>query len=222
MPNSIIFDLDDTLYKEIDYVKSGFNCVATYVSNTSQLLKDDLLESLLSFFDSGENAFAKLIEAYNLSCSIDDMLKQYRSHIPIINFDDKTKSILEILKSRNEFNGLLTDGRSIQQRNKIQSLGLDDYFSDIVISEEFGSEKPAIENYLYFMDKSNKNNTKYYYIGDNPSKDFISANKLGWITICLKDNGQNIHKQNFSLRKEFIPDHIINNIEDILEIIDEK
>ena len=117
---------------------------------------------------------------------------------------------------------MLTDGRSIQQRNKIQSLGLDDYFSDIVISEEFGSEKPAMENYLYFMDKSNKNNTKYYYIGDNPPKDFISANKLGWITICLKDNGQNIHKQNFSLRKEFIPDHIINNIEDILEIIDEK
>ena len=222
MHNAVIFDLDDTLYKEIDYVISGFKAVASYVEDETKLVKQDVYDMMLSNYYLGENAFSKLIEAYNLSCSIDDMLKQYRSHIPVINIDVKTKSILEILKSRNELNGLLTNGRSIQQRNKIQSLGLDDYFSDIVISEEFGSEKPAIENYLYFMDKSNKNNTKYYYIGDNPSKDFISANKLGWITICLRDNGQNIHKQNFSLRKEFIPDHIINNIENILEIIDEK
>ena len=26
-------------------------------------------------------------------------------------------------------------------------------------------------------------------------KDFIAPNKLGWTTVCLLDNGMNIHKQ---------------------------
>ena len=145
----------------------------------------------------------------------------YRLHTPSIKIDINTKNILTIIKERDELRGLMTDGRSIQQRNKIKSLGLEQYFSDILISEEFGSEKPNIANYSYFMNDGDSSKIKYFYVGDNPQKDFKSANKLGWVTICLKDNGQNIHKQNFILEKEYLPMHIIDNIEQLLAIIDE-
>ena len=127
-----------------------------------------------------------------------------------------------IVKNNNELEGLLTDGRSMQQRNKINALGLNVYFNNIVVSEEFGSEKPCLDNYLHFMKDSTQNNSNYFYIGDNPEKDFYSANKLGWVSICLKDNGQNIHKQNFLLDKDFLPTHVIDNILEILPIINEK
>lgn len=93
--------------------------------------------------------------------------------------------------------GLITDGRSVQQRNKIEVLGLKRWIDeeDIVISEEFGSEKPALENYAYFMKRYLKCHD-FTYVGDNLKKDFIAPNSLGWMTVCLKDDGRNIHKQN--------------------------
>tara|TARA_B110000438_G_scaffold135389_1_gene130916 strand:+ start:2617 stop:3285 length:669 start_codon:yes stop_codon:yes gene_type:complete len=221
MHNAIIFDLDDTLYKEIYYVRSGFNAVSIYVAEKTSLNHNNLLENLMLNYNSDMNPFLSLIEKYSLNITIQKMKNIYRSHFPSIQLDKNTKEILTILKKRKELRGLLTDGRLLQQRNKIESLGLGQYFNDILISDEFGSEKPSIKNYSYFMDMGKGIELKYYYIGDNPNKDFISANKLGWITICLRDNGQNIHDQNFTLEKEYLPKHIIDNIEDVLDIINE-
>jgi putative hydrolase of the HAD superfamily len=36
---------------------------------------------------------------------------------------------------------------------------------------------------------------RYVYVGDNPAKDFIAPNQLGWITIGLRGNSRNIHTQ---------------------------
>lgn len=92
--------------------------------------------------------------------------------------------------------GLITDGRSVQQRNKIEALGLLRWIdeNDTIISEEFGSEKPTTENYLYLM-KRYPDCHDFTYVGDNVKKDFIAPNALGWNSICLRDDGRNIHKQ---------------------------
>jgi len=112
----------------------------------------------------------------------------------------------------------LTDGRSVQQRNKIEALNLNQWFTEIVISEEFGSEKPNINNYTHFENTFGHGN--YYYIADNLSKDFISPNKLNWTTICLKDSGQNIHKQNAEILDDiYLPKHTISSFKRILDII---
>ena len=219
MSNSVIFDLDDTLYKEIDYVKSGFMAVSSFISDETKIITQDLYDMLISNYSLDKNTFLKLINFYNLNISLEDIVDCYRSHLPSINLDINTKKVLESLKNKNQLKGLLTDGRSIQQRNKIKALNLDIYFNDIVISQEFGSGKLSVENYLHF---SGRNDSNYFYIGDNTEKDFFWANKLGWKTICLKDNGQNIHRQNFELASEYLPDHIVNNILEITSIINEK
>ena len=56
----------------------------------------------------------------------------------------------------------------------------------------------------------------YVYIGDNPHKDFITPNKLGWTTICLLDRGQNIHKQNFINSLELNPHFFIKSFDEII------
>ncbi len=45
MINTVIFDLDDTLYDEIDYCKSGFAAVADFLHNANPFV------SKQSFFD---------------------------------------------------------------------------------------------------------------------------------------------------------------------------
>jgi putative hydrolase of the HAD superfamily len=56
------------------------------------------------------------------------------------------RALLTELKSSGHVLGLLTDGRSRTQRNKIRALGVEKWIDEIVISEEFGSAKPNERN----------------------------------------------------------------------------
>jgi len=222
MRKTIVFDLDDTLYKEIDYVFSGFSIVADFISKNIDEEKSSILTKLKSWYQKNQNPFENLISQYGLEYSLSEILDVYRNHVPDIVVDEETLKTLDKIRRNNVSIGLITDGRSVQQRNKIKSLGLEKFIDRKIISEEFGSEKPAIANYTYFMDENDLKNTIYFYVGDNIEKDFISPNKLGWTTICLKDNGQNIHKQNFKVEEEYLPKHIVTNILEIIPIINEK
>ncbi len=86
----------------------------------------------------------------------------------------------------------------------------------VIISEEFGTAKPCKKNYEVFVDENIKD---YFYIADNVSKDFIAPNQLGWTTICLLDKGQNIHKQNFNIQKDYLPKYIISELKELVEYI---
>ena len=81
-----------------------------------------------------------------------------------------------------------------------------------VISEDFGSEMPALANFEYFMNRYPECHD-FTYVGDNPRKDFISPNALGWLTVCLKDDGRNIHKQDFtSITAQALPKKTIESL----------
>ena len=88
---------------------------------------------------------------------------------------------------------------------------------DILISEETGFEKPSDEPFRHFMERYPSRT--YYYIGDNPAKDFVSPNRLSWTTVCLLDDGRNIHPQDFSLSQQMLPQHRISQLSEIENII---
>lgn len=217
----ICFDLDDTLYKEIDYLESAYRELAEYASGHCHgcsdlvpLLAHKAYEVMLSAYHKGQNAFEELNTFLGLSLPVSDYLNIYRSHKPKISLSFDVAQTLDALKDESVRIGLITDGRSVQQRNKIESLGLSRWIrnEDIIISEEFGSEKPALANYEFFM-KRYPECVDFTYVGDNPQKDFIAPNALGWMTVCLKDNGRNIHKQDFSaVSNEAMPNKMVMNI----------
>ena len=100
--------------------------------------------------------------------------------------------------------------------NKIEKLDLWNYIQndDIIISEEFGTEKPSFNNYTYFMDRYPLAE-RFIYVGDNVRKDFVAPNALGWKTICLKDDGRNIHKQDLIIERGFLPNIIVESFSEI-------
>lgn len=213
----IVFDLDDTLYKEIDFLKSAFQQIAQLIEKKYNL--QGVFSFMMKCYYEQKNVFQEINNNYSLAISIDTYLSLYRNHIPNISLNAETKEILSILcQSNNTILGLLTDGREITQKNKLISLGLNKYIyeKNIVISESFGSEKPSLNNYLYFPQKYYGNN-KFMYIGDNINKDFIAPNQLKWTTICLLDNGKNIHKQDFSLPSKYLPQYTISNMTELLK-----
>lgn len=215
----VCFDLDDTLYKEKDFVKSAFNEVAAYIACVSRKNEEAIRELMQSSFERGEQVFQKTNEILGIEVPMDVFLKIYREHYPDIQLAQNVLATLSILKEKGFILGLITDGRSRTQRNKIAALELKRFFrnDNIIVSEEFGSEKPSERNYRYFMDKYPS--ARFAYVGDNPKKDFVTPNRLGWTTICLLDNGENIHQQDFLEEKCYHSSFMVKDIKDIVDIL---
>ena len=212
----MVFDLDDTLYKEQDYLRSAYREIAAKIASRDAF--EGVLDRMLQWWQEGSNVFRLLIETYRPALTMDDLLTLYRSHEPAIRLDDATRTLLDHLRQYAAL-GLITDGRRVTQRHNVEALGLSAYMDpeDILISEETGFEKPSEEPFRHFMDRYPS--CTYYYIGDNPSKDFVAPNRLGWITVCLLDDGRNIHPQDFSLPRHMLARHEISHLADIEKII---
>lgn len=208
----IIFDLDDTLMYEIDYLKSAYLEIAELLDQNNQ---HQLYQEMMSWYNEKKDVFAILETKYSKAKI--ELLDIYRNHFPKIKIAEEVKAVLEYIQEKHYKLGLISDGRSVTQRNKLKALNIEHFFEKIIISEEFGSTKPDFKNYEIFIED---NNSEYFYIGDNTKKDFIAPNSLGWVTIALKDAGKNIHKQDFECSDEHKPHFIINNIKELINYID--
>jgi len=208
----IIFDLDDTLAYEIDYLKSAYKEIA---ENVDKVNSENLRLEMLDAYHKGLNVFEILIQKYPISTK-EGLLNIYRTHFPDVQFIEGANDLLDDIKNKGYKIGLITDGRSITQRNKLKALGIEGLFDLIIISEEFGSSKPDERNYKAFIVD---NIAEYFYIADNPKKDFLTPNKLGWTSICLLDKGNNIHPQNFDLETDYVPKIKVDSLKEIIDII---
>ncbi len=207
-----VFDLDDTLYKEIDFLKSGYKRISLLLENKNC---DYLANQMFSWFKAGDDVFEKLMIKYDVTKEL--LLNTYRYHFPDISIENDVILLLNVLRKNRAIIGLITDGRSITQRNKLKALKIEEIFDDIIISEEFGSDKLDDRNFLYFQEKYP--GRTYIYIGDNTQKDFMVPNKLNWNTYCLYDDGRNIHTQTLQVGKNMMPKVIIKEISDLINYL---
>jgi putative hydrolase of the HAD superfamily len=210
----VVFDLDDTLYKEIDYQISGFNAVCIWIKNVYGFNLWGDLEKLIQ--SKVQDVLGGLCEAAGLQPSVKEtLLWVYRLHQPLIQLSPDVDAFLKELDTSCQA-AILTDGRSVSQRLKLKSLGLSHL--PAYISEDYSSEKPNLDRFKLIMREIPA--MRYVYVGDNLKKDFLAPNELGWISICLRDNGKNIHKQ--ILEEEInnqIPKFWIDNFFELKRII---
>lgn len=184
----VLFDLDDTLYSEKEYVRSGYEEIAHHYTQI-----ENMAEKLWNAFESGEKAIDYVLKSEGLLSSenITHCLNIYRDHQPDISPYPDAIKLVEQLKKHGCRLGLITDGRPNGQRAKIKALNIEQYFEKIIITDEFGSidfRKPNTkafeEMHLFF-------NTPYesmVYVGDNPQKDFIAPKKLGMNSVYFKNH----------------------------------
>jgi putative hydrolase of the HAD superfamily len=206
--------MDDTLYKEIDYQISGFNAVCTWIMEVYGLTLWSDLENLIQ--SKTPDVLGGLCKAAGLQPSVKEtLLWVYRLHQPLIQLSPGVATFLGELEPDWQA-AILTDGRSVSQRLKIKSLGLSHLPN--YISEDYISEKPALARFELIMREVPAK--QYVYVGDNLAKDFLAPNALGWITVCLRDNGNNIHKQIIKEEaKNQLPKLWINNFFELKERI---
>ena len=175
----IVFDLDDTLYDEIDFVKSGFLEVSEYLGDRRYF---EFMWSEFVTNGSGK-IFDKLIDKFSIKEDITKLIEIYRFHTPRITLPSSSKKVLKY--ALNYKSAIITDGHYITQKNKYQALGLDKYIDLPIFTDFYHTKKPELKPFKMVMEKFADN--EYIYISDNPKKDFIAPKKLGWKTLRYKN-----------------------------------
>jgi len=192
---AVVFDLDDTLYAERDYVAGGYRAVADHLSRTRRT--DEQFEQWLwQRFESGRSAgaFDALNEHFHLDLTQDqigELVTVYREHPPAIRPAEGAAEFLSGLRGQFRL-GLLTDGFLPAQQLKLEALGIAELFDAVVFTEKLGREswKPSPAGFEEVVRKLGVPHTACVYVADNPAKDFVAPNKLGWLTIQLRRAGQ--------------------------------
>lgn len=196
---AVIFDLDDTLYSEKEYVRSGFSAIAKILPEIQ-----NAEEKLYSFFESGKPAIDYLLRSEKIYSDElkEECLNAYRTHPPDIHLYDGVRELLLRLRKEGYMLGIITDGRPDGQRAKISALGLDTLVHEIIITDELGgieARKPSEMAFIEMHERLNKilgeriDYSEMCYVGDNTSKDFIAPASLGMRAIWF-DNPVGIYK----------------------------
>lgn len=185
----VIFDLDDTLYSEKQYVKSGFTEVAKFLGNES------LKKKLWKYFELGKPAIDELLEELGCQEKKSQCLEIYREHFPKISLYEGVLEILQYLRRKNIKLGIITDGRVSGQKNKIQVLGMSNLVNDIIITDELGGiqfRKPCDIAFQIMQKRWGIPFEQMVYVGDNLEKDFQAPRQLGMKYLYFK-NSEAVH-----------------------------
>lgn len=221
-----VTDLDDTLYKEEEFVLSAAKTIARAVGQSGKMGEQNALATLLEADTMGkgmDRLAAQLWEADPQSTmDVAWMVNLYRTHLPDIHLEEGALATLEKLQKEGVTMALLTDGRSLTQRNKIRALGIERFFrpDNIIISSEVGGDKNTRIPFDAVM-KRNPGEKQYLYFGDNPAKDFYWPNLLGWSTVQLNNHGGvNVFAQDLALSPSQAPQHRVDAYPDVLRYVE--
>lgn len=211
-----VFDLDDTLYPEADYVDSGVRYVCKQIEGLFGLDIYSIVKKSLDQ-DSNVDWLASACELVNLPTTAkDSLLWMYRLHFPHIGLSVSCKEALKIIRSTSKAVAILTDGRSVTQRLKLKALGLSDW--PVYISEDYGAPKPSPDRFKAIQKDYPARH--YLYLADNIQKDFVSCNSLGWIGIGMRANSRNVYSQTLDGFSELaLPAHWVHSWDELTELL---
>lgn len=184
---AVVFDLDDTLYSEKEYVRSGYHMVANYLPQV-----EDAEEKLWTAFENKKSAIDEVLISESIYT---DKLKQrcleiYRYHEPDIHLYEDVLTMLGQLRKQGYILGMITDGRPESQRAKIKALGLKRYVNHIIITDELGGieyRKPHEAAFVKMKKWCDVEYAEMCYVGDNIKKDFLAPEKLGMRSIWFRN-----------------------------------
>ena len=197
-PSILVFDIDDTLYLERDYVKSGFKFVGNYINDVKGI--PDFGDRCWDLFQKGFRG-----DIFDQVCSelgpefdsdlIKSLIRLYREHEPDIHLD---KSVVNIFNrvSQNYTLAVITGGPKISQEKKVHSLNIKNWTNLIFYSGSLGKQydKPNKWAFELLEQTLGYKGQDIIYFADNPSKDFAAPLILDWQMVRIRLKGSEHEK----------------------------
>ncbi|MDG0791166.1 HAD family hydrolase [Cohnella ginsengisoli] len=194
-PRAILFDLDETL---TDRSKSLMKYSNAFMERFNYYLMDVTSEHVYRLlkaadgngYRSRDEVFAQLVQELpwsTLPPETSQMNEHWSLTFPLCS--EPTFGMYELLddlKSRGIILGIVTNGGTISQNKKIDSLGIRDYFETIIISETVKMKKPDAGIFNLGLKESNVDASETWYIGDHPTNDILGSSNAGLTPVWIR------------------------------------
>lgn len=186
----VTFDIDDTLYLERSYVRSGFRALDEPV--LSMLGVREFSDRAWSAFERGVRG--RIFDVALTECGvqpdpavISELVGLYRRHVPAIELLADARACIVQLAGAGVAMAAVSDGPLESQRAKAEALGLSRWMAPVVLTAALGPGfgKPHPRGFeLVAAEQCGA--ASHVYVADNPHKDFAGPRQLGWRTVRIR------------------------------------
>ncbi len=184
----VVLDLDDTLYLERDFARSGFVAVGEHLG--TQVDSDAFARTCSALLETGarQNVFNLALHEFGIKDEPDlikELVAAYRSHSPTISLCSDAERFLGRLDESTT--GLISDGPEQTQSAKVAALGLGERIDHICLTGAWpeGYGKPHPRAFETIQQRTGLAGSEHVYIADNGAKDFLAPKGLGWQTVQI-------------------------------------
>jgi putative hydrolase of the HAD superfamily len=187
----VVFDIDDTLYLQRDYVRSGFETVGHWADKW--LHTEDFGRRCWSRFSAGNrrSVFNDVLSEIGREPTpelVQALVEIYRTHTPSIKLAPDASEALPAISDFADL-AVISDGPVASQSRKAEALDLGAFAAPILLTETLGTgfRKPHPGAFEHV--KRCRPANLHVYVADNPLKDFAAPRQLGWLTIRVRRPG---------------------------------
>lgn len=214
---AVFFDFDDTLGNREEYAYDTFYRILKENTDIKDPVEFEAILQDVMIWDEHGNIFKDHItdmlkKKYDIDLPYDDFTKywnseQWKACVPF----QETRDTLNALKKKYKL-GIITNGDSEGQRNKIKQAGVFDYFEEenIIVSGDYGFHKPDTRLFVEASKKVNEDIHECVYVGDIFANDVLGAYRSGMKPIWIWTHGH---------RKCSVDITRISKISELLEIL---
>ena len=190
MIKAVLFDLDDTLYIEGDFFRSGFSVVGSELEARRVGRGDEIAAMLaaIHFREAREGVFQKAAARIPFPEEwIPQLVTVFRSHQPRIRLAPDVPPVLRSLRTKYSV-GCVTDGWAEVQRRKIAALGIMEFLDALVVADELGRSfwKPNPAPIHRCCEMLGVSFPEVIFVGDNPERDMKGARNAGIRSIRVR------------------------------------
>lgn len=203
---AVFFDLDGTL---LDHVLAEQRAAQVLYEKYSSILRASTLEAFAKDWETASEKHMDQFLRGNIGFEeqrrrrISDVVLHPVSHEEADRiFSDylatyeanwtpfpEVVDVLETLREREVRMSVITNGDSVQQKNKLQTLALAQFFEHILISGELGISKPSKEVFQTAADLMGCGTAECIHIGDSFDNDVKGAMGAGMPAVWLDRGG---------------------------------
>jgi putative hydrolase of the HAD superfamily len=228
--DTIIFDVDDTLYDQALSFKNTCKKIFQKPFTEEELenfykvsrkhsdaLFDKSVAGELSVKDMHIRRITDACDELGIAISTQKAMDFQEAYVEeqqkIVLFDEVVE-LLELLYQQKKQLAILTNGSEGHQAMKIKQLNLTRWIPEehLFISESIGYSKPTREAFHILETKLQLDKTKTVYIGDSFDNDMVGAKQAGWHAIWMNHRNRKIPKDTVK------PDHTVYNAKELLDI----